>query len=88
MLEKEQKQSIMEKTRVHEKDTGSPEVQIGILTERISELTNHMRQHKHDHHSQRGLMNLVERRRRLMRYLRRYNPENYRELVNKLKLRG
>ncbi|MFP3975333.1 MAG: 30S ribosomal protein S15 [Dehalococcoidia bacterium] len=88
MIEKEQKQSIMEKTRVHEKDTGSPEVQIGILTERISELTEHMRQHKHDYHSQRGLMKLVEQRRRLMRYLRRYNSESYKELVNKLNLRG
>jgi small subunit ribosomal protein S15 len=73
--------------RLHESDTGSPEVQIAILTERISHLTEHMKVHTKDFHSQRGLLMLVGRRRRLLNYLRREDVERYRALIAKLGLR-
>jgi small subunit ribosomal protein S15 len=73
--------------RQHESDTGSAEVQIALLTERIKHLTEHMRVHKKDFHSQRGLLMLVGRRRRLLDYLRRNNVERYRELIAKLGIR-
>ncbi len=69
-------------------DTGSPEVQIAMLTQRIRELTEHLKVHKHDFHSERGLMKLVGRRKRLMRYLQREDVEAYRTLIQKLEIRG
>jgi small subunit ribosomal protein S15 len=71
----------------HESDTGSPEVQVAMLTERINHLTEHLRSHKHDHHSRRGLLMLVGKRRRLLDYLRREDVERYRNLIGKLGLR-
>ncbi|MDZ4671477.1 MAG: 30S ribosomal protein S15 [Phototrophicales bacterium] len=71
----------------HEKDTGSPEVQIAILTARIRELTEHLKIHKHDQHSRRGLFKMVGSRRRHLRYLSRTNPESYRDVLKRLELR-
>ena len=73
--------------RLHEKDTGSPEVQVAILSERISHLTEHLKMHKHDHHTRRGLMKLIGQRRRLLDYVRDNDVERYRELIAKLGLR-
>ena len=73
--------------RLHETDTGSPEVQIALLTERINHLTEHLKVHKKDHHSRRGLLMLVGQRRRLLDYLRRNDNERYRALIAKLGLR-
>ncbi len=72
---------------IHESDTGSPEVQVAILTERINHLTEHLREHKHDHHSRRGLLLMVGKRRRLLDYLRSQDVERYRALIAKLGLR-
>jgi small subunit ribosomal protein S15 len=73
--------------RLHETDTGSPEVQVAILSERIAHLTEHLKVHKHDHHTRRGLMKLIGRRRRLLDYVRANDVERYRELIAKLGLR-
>ena len=73
--------------RTHDTDTGSPEVQVAILSERIAHLTEHLKLNKHDHHSRRGLMVLIGRRRRLLDYVRRNNVERYRELIGRLGLR-
>jgi small subunit ribosomal protein S15 len=73
--------------RLHDTDTGSPEVQIAILTERINHLTEHLRQHKGDHHTRRGLMKLIGRRRRLLDYVRKNDVERYREIIGRLGLR-
>jgi small subunit ribosomal protein S15 len=73
--------------RLHDSDTGSPEVQIALLTQRISHLTEHLRVHKKDHHSRRGLLMLVGRRRRLLDYVRRNDVERYRAIIAKLGLR-
>lgn len=81
------KQAIMTEYATHEGDTGSPEVQIAVLTQRIKDLTEHMKQHKHDNHSQRGLLLLVGRRRRLLGYLRKTDIERYRSLIERLGLR-
>lgn len=86
-LETEDKQQIIEEHQVHEKDTGSPEVQVAILTRRIQDLTEHLNIHKHDFHSRRGLMMMVGQRRRMLRYLNRKSPERYRALIEKLGLR-
>jgi small subunit ribosomal protein S15 len=86
-LQKEQKESIIEATRVHESDTGSPEVQIAILTERINGLTGHLREHRHDHHSRRGLLKMVGRRRRLLAYLSKNDIERYRAVIARHGLR-
>ena len=83
----EEKSEIIANSRVHETDTGSPEVQVSILTRRINQLTEHLKVHKHDVHSRRGLLMLVGQRRRLLAYLSRKSPERYRELVAKLGLR-
>jgi small subunit ribosomal protein S15 len=83
----EEKAEIIASSRVHETDTGSPEVQVSILTQRINQLTEHLKVYKHDVHSHRGLLKLVGRRRRLLAYLSRKSPERYRELVAKLGLR-
>ncbi len=86
-LYSDQKQQIIEKFRLHESDTGSPEVQIALLTERIRELTDHFKVHKHDHHSRRGLLKMVSRRRKLLDYVRRQDVNRYREIIKALGLR-
>ncbi|TCJ16627.1 30S ribosomal protein S15 [Rubrobacter taiwanensis] len=83
----ENKEKIIEEYRTHESDTGSPEVQVAILTERINHLTEHLRVHKHDYHSRRGLLKMVGRRRRLLRYLQNQDVERYRALISRLGLR-
>jgi small subunit ribosomal protein S15 len=82
-----QKKEIIESHRTHEKDTGSPEVQVAILSERIAYLTEHFKTHTKDHHSRRGLMKLVGQRRRLLDYLKRTNSQRYRSLIEKLGIR-
>jgi small subunit ribosomal protein S15 len=86
-LLKAQKDDIITQFRVHDEDTGSPEVQIALLTERINGLTDHLRTHKHDHHSRRGLLKLVGRRRRLLAYLSDTDVERYRTTIGRLGLR-
>ena len=87
MLTNEAQQEIMQKYAVHEGDTGSPEVQIAVLTARISYLTEHLKEHKKDHHSRRGLLKMVGHRRRLLAYLNKKDIERYRAIVSKLGLR-
>lgn len=86
-LQTEDKAQIIAEHQTHEGDTGSPEVQIAILTQRIKDLTGHLAEHKHDHHSRRGLLMMVGQRRRMLRYLNRTSPERYRALIAKLGLR-
>ena len=86
-LQRAQKDDIISDFRVHDTDTGSPEVQIALLTERILGLTDHLRTHKHDHHSRRGLLKLVGRRRRLLAYLSDKDVERYRATIARLGLR-
>lgn len=86
-LQTVQKNDIISDFRVHETDTGSPEVQIALLTERINGLTDHLREHRHDHHSRRGLLKLVGRRRRLLAYLSEKDVERYRATIARLGLR-
>lgn len=86
-IEKAEKGLIMQDYARHEKDTGSPEVQIAILTTRINQLTDHLRTHSHDEHSRRGLLKLVGSRRRHLKYLSKTQPDVYRELIAKLGLR-
>ncbi len=83
----EEKSNIIADSRVHEGDTGSPEVQVSLLTRRISQLTEHLKVHKHDVHSRYGLMLLVGQRRRLLTYLSKKSPDRYRALITKLGLR-
>lgn len=86
-LTKEKKQAIVNDLGGSEKNTGSTDVQIGLLTERIRQLTGHFKQHKKDTNSRRGLLKLVGQRRRLLKYLQRTNLEKYRELIQKLDIR-
>jgi small subunit ribosomal protein S15 len=86
-LEKEKKGAIVEQFRLHEKDTGSTAVQVALLTERINELTEHLKVHREDHHSQRGLLMLVGQRKRLLAYLKREDVGRYRDLIERLGLR-
>ena len=86
-LNGEEKAAVIENSRVHETDTGSPEVQVSILTRRINQLTEHIKIHKHDLHSRRGLIMLVGQRRRLLAYLSKKSPDRYRALIAKLGLR-
>jgi len=86
-MEKQQKQSIIERYRHHSGDTGSPEVQIAILTQRINELTEHFKVHKHDHHSRRGLLKMVGKRKRLLEYIKRDSVDRYTTLIGQLGLR-
>lgn len=86
-LTQERKNEIINEFKVHENDTGSPEVQIAILTEKINYLNEHLRTHKKDHHSRRGLMKMVGQRRNLLTYLRNKDVQRYRTLINKLGLR-
>ena len=87
MLTQEAKQEIIKKYAVHEGDTGSAEVQIAVLTARIQYLTDHLKEHKKDHHSRRGLLKMVGHRRRLLSYLYKTDIERYRSIINKLTLR-
>lgn len=84
---KEVKDVIIEEARLHEHDTGSPEVQVALLTQRITELTEHFKVHKKDHHSRRGLLKLVGRRRRLLDYLKTQDFERYRVTIERLGIR-
>jgi small subunit ribosomal protein S15 len=86
-LQTERKSEIIADFQKHENDTGSPEVQIALLTERINELTDHLRTHRHDHHSRRGLLKLVGSRRRLLAYLSKTDVERYRTTIARLGLR-
>ncbi|HML24812.1 MAG TPA: 30S ribosomal protein S15 [Aggregatilinea sp.] len=86
-LNKNIKTDLIQNYARHDGDTGSPEVQIALLTTRIEQLTEHLRVHKHDEHSRRGLLKLVGQRRRHLKYLSRKNPESYRELIQRLGLR-
>lgn len=86
-LTADDKAEIIESSRIHEADTGSPEVQVSLLTTRINQLTEHLKLHKHDFHSRRGLLKMVGRRRRLLAYLSRKSPDRYRALIARLGLR-
>jgi small subunit ribosomal protein S15 len=86
-LRTEQKSALISEYRRSDNDTGSPEVQVAILTRRIEELTEHLRTHRKDHHSRRGLLQMVGKRRRLLEYLRREDVERYRQLISRLGLR-
>ena len=83
-IQKEKKKKIIKSSQVHSSDTGSPEVQISILTERIEQLSSHLKGHKKDNHSRRGLLQMVNKRRRLMAYLKRKDEERYKKLMEKL----
>ncbi|WP_297236872.1 30S ribosomal protein S15 [uncultured Faecalicoccus sp.] len=87
MLLKAEKQAIMKEYAIHEGDTGSPEVQIAILTAQINRLTDHFKEHKHDFHSQRGLMKMVGRRKNMLAYLKKKDLERYKSLIARLGLR-
>ena len=83
----ENKEEIIREHRTHEGDTGSPEVQVAVLTQRIAHLTEHLREHRHDYHSRRGLLKMVGKRRRLLKYLQKKDVERYRSLIADLGLR-
>ena len=87
MLATEKKQTIIDSFKLHDNDTGSPEVQIAILTERITYLTEHFKIHKKDHHSRRGLLKIVGQRRRLLDYLKKKDVDRYRVIIEKLGIR-
>jgi small subunit ribosomal protein S15 len=86
-MDKQRKQEIIKEYAIHEGDTGSPEVQVALLTERIRHLTEHLKDHPHDHHSRRGLLQLVGNRRGMLDYLMRLDIERYRTLIERLGLR-
>ncbi len=83
----EKKKTLIQQYRVHDGDTGSPEVQIALLTERVNSLTDHFKQHTKDHHSRRGLLMLIGKRRSLIEYLRKKDTERYRAIIEKLGIR-
>ena len=87
MMRKEEKAAVIEANHMHETDTGSPEVQIAVLTKRIADLTEHLKEHKKDNHSRRGLFKMVGRRRNLLNYLKKTDIERYRAIVEKLGIR-
>ncbi|MCI5801769.1 MAG: 30S ribosomal protein S15 [Oscillospiraceae bacterium] len=87
MMQKEEKTAVIAANRTHETDTGSPEVQIAILTKRINDLTEHLKVHKKDHHSRRGMYKMIGRRRNMLNYLMKNDIERYRAIVAKLGLR-
>jgi small subunit ribosomal protein S15 len=87
MLDRESKEQIVTTYQTHEGDTGSPQVQVALLTERINQLTEHFRTHKKDNHSRRGLLKMVSQRRSLLDYLKRRDIEQYHQLISSLKLR-
>ncbi|MBZ0310669.1 MAG: 30S ribosomal protein S15 [Anaerolineae bacterium] len=86
-LSKDEKSTIFQQYGIHEGDTGSAPVQIALLTNRITQLTEHLKEHKHDEHSRRGLLKMVGKRRRLLKYLSTKSPDQYRDLIGKLGLR-
>jgi small subunit ribosomal protein S15 len=86
-LATERKQDIIGKHKIHDKDTGSPEVQIALLTERVNYLTDHFKKHAKDHHSRQGLLKIVNQRRRLLNYIKRVDPPRYRKLIEELGIR-
>ena len=86
-LGRSEKATIIQEYHVHPTDTGSPEVQIALLTRRINQLIEHLKAHKHDHHSRRGLLKLVGQRRRHLHYLNRKDPSRYRQIIERLGLR-
>lgn len=86
-LSTEDKKTLLSEYGLHESDTGSPEAQVAMLTKRIRDLTEHLKEHKHDHHSRRGLLLLVGRRRRLLKYVAKVDIERYRTLIGRLGLR-
>ncbi|HVA01102.1 MAG TPA: 30S ribosomal protein S15 [Terriglobia bacterium] len=86
-LTRESKSNVIESYRVHTADTGSPEVQVALLTERISYLTEHFRTHRKDHASRRGLLTMVSKRKRLLEYLKRHNAERYKQVIERLGIR-
>ncbi len=87
-ITKEEKARIIEEYKMHEGDTGSPEVQIAILSHRITSLTEHLKTHKKDHHSRRGLFQMIGKRRGLLRYLKDNDIERYRDIISKTGIRG
>jgi small subunit ribosomal protein S15 len=87
VLARERKQDVINRFRTHDNDTGSPEVQIAVLSERIVELTDHFKAHQKDHASRRGLLMMVSRRRRLLDYLKAYDSERYKDVIQKLGIR-
>lgn len=86
-LATEHKKHIIEKHKMHDKDTGSPEVQIALLTERVNYLTDHFKKHAKDHHSRQGLLKIVNQRRRLLNYIKRLDMPRYRKLIDELGIR-
>lgn len=86
-LAAEQKSQMIAKYRIHKSDSGSPEVQVALLTQRIQQLTEHFKAHKQDHHSRRGLLTMVKRRRKLIQYLKDRNPQRYQALIQSLGIR-
>ena len=86
-LASDEKQQIISNNKLHDKDTGSPEVQIALMTERIIQLTEHFKVHKGDHHSRRGLLKLVSRRRRLLDYVKKRDEQRYRSIIGRLGIR-
>ncbi|HJC60759.1 MAG TPA: 30S ribosomal protein S15 [Candidatus Dietzia intestinigallinarum] len=86
-LSTEQKKAVLAEYGIHETDTGSPEAQVALLSKRIEQLTEHLKSHQHDHHSRRGLLLLVGRRRRLLKYVAKVDIERYRSLIQRLGLR-
>ena len=86
-LATEQKRDVIQKHKMHDKDTGSPEVQIALLTERVNYLTDHFKKHAKDHHSRQGLLKIVNQRRRLLNYIKRIDPPRYRKLIEELGIR-
>jgi small subunit ribosomal protein S15 len=86
-LATEQKRDVIQKHKMHDKDTGSPEVQIALLTERVNYLTGHFKKHAKDHHSRQGLLKIVNQRRRLLNYIKRIDPPRYRKLIEELGIR-
>lgn len=88
MMRKEEKTAVIEANRTSEKDTGSPEVQIAILSKRIADLTEHLKTHKNDHHSRRGMFQMIGKRRNLLAYLKKKDINRYRAIIDKLGIRG
>ena len=86
-LATELKRDVIQKHKMHDKDTGSPEVQIALLTERVNYLTDHFKKHAKDHHSRQGLLKIVNQRRRLLTYIKRIDPPRYRKLIEELGIR-
>lgn len=86
MLNKQQKEKIIKKYKIHKEDTGSPEIQIAILTEEIRQLTDHLKTHKKDHSSRRGLLGKVSQRKKLLNYLQKEDEKRYKDIITKLKI--